>query len=149
MSPKVQGALKINKESQTIKKSTSKAQQKEPLIIYTQSPRIIQTNSRHFMELVQKLTGIFRSDPDDTADADACKPTTPLLKEDSEENEEAASVITAEEDNCNISMGEVKSSFVALEPPLIPNYVNNFSVFESDFFSSTDPFLNFADPLLF
>ncbi|XP_027919708.1 uncharacterized protein LOC114178160 [Vigna unguiculata] len=149
---KAQGALKINKESQTIKKSSvSKVQHKEPVIIYTQSPRIIQTHPRHFMELVQKLTGIYRSDIDDTVtgDVDAFKPATPPLKGESEENEASASVsasvITDEEDSCN-SMGEVRSnSSNSMEP-----YVDNFAVLESDFFStnSNTSLLHFADFLL-
>lgn len=138
---KVLRALKINKQSQTIKKSSvSRVQQKEPVIIYTQSPRIIQTHKRHFKELVQKLTGIYRSDlDDDTAigDADAFKPATPPLKRElkgePEENEPAASVSTDEEDGCNMS--EVKSNY------------NNFSMLESDFLndSSNTPLLHFAD----
>ncbi|KAK7369985.1 hypothetical protein VNO80_12034 [Phaseolus coccineus] len=158
MTPKtrVQGPLKINKESQWIKKSpVSKVQHKEPVIIYTQSPRIIQTHARHFMELVQKLTGIYHSDLDDTgvgdadADADAFKPATPSLLGELEENEAAASVITEEEDSCN-SVGEVKSSFMALEPSPMPDYVKNFAVFESDFLNANpnQPLLHFADPLL-
>ncbi|XP_047176696.1 uncharacterized protein LOC124843905 [Vigna umbellata] len=139
---KVLRALKINKQSQTIKKSSvSRVQHKEPVIIYTQSPRIIQTHPRHFRELVQKLTGICRSDlDDDTAigDADAFKPATPPLKRElkgePEENEATASVSTDEEDGCNMG-GEVKSNY------------NNFSMLESDFLndSSHTPLLHFAD----
>jgi len=135
---KVQGSLKINKESQCIKKSPmSKVQQKEPVIIYTQSPRIIQTDAQHFKELVQKLTGLHHSDLDDTAvgDVDVFKPATPSLHGESEENKAAASVTTEEEDSCN-SAGEVKSGFMALEPPLMPDYVNNFAVLESDFLNA-------------
>ncbi|KAK8472847.1 hypothetical protein PHAVU_002G316800 [Phaseolus vulgaris] len=130
MTPKtgrVQGSLKISKESQWIKKSpVSKVQHKEPVIIYTQTPRIIQTHARHFMELVQKLTGICHSDLDDTGDADAFEPATPSLLEELEENEAAASVITEEEDSCNSV------------------------VFESEFLNANpnQPLLHFADPLL-
>ncbi|WVZ23620.1 hypothetical protein V8G54_002164 [Vigna mungo] len=134
---KVLRALKISKQSQTIKKSSVK----EPVIIYTQSPRIIHTDKCNFKELVQKLTGIYRSDlDDDTAigDADAFKPATPPLKRElkgeSKENEPAASVSTDdEEDGCNMS--EVKSNY------------NNFSMMESDFLndSSNTPLLHFAD----
>ncbi|KAL9330208.1 hypothetical protein ACSQ67_005211 [Phaseolus vulgaris] len=152
MTPKrVQGPLKISKESQWIKKSpVSKVQHKEPVIIYTQSPRIIQTHARHFMELVQKLTGIHHSDLDDTGDADAFEPATPSLLGELEENEEtAASVITEEEDSCN-SVGEVKSSFMTLESSLMPDYVTNFAVFGSEFLNANpnQPLMHFADPLL-
>ncbi|KAG2411047.1 uncharacterized protein HKW66_Vig0017120 [Vigna angularis] len=95
---------------------------------------------RRMRELVQKLTGICRSDlDDDTAigDADAFKPATPPLKRElkgeSEENEATASVSTDEEDGCNMS-------------EVISNY-NNFSILESDFLngSSNTPLLHFAD----
>lgn len=47
--------LKINKDSCYIKKSQ---QRHHPVIIYTHSPKIIHTNPRDFMALVQKLTGL-------------------------------------------------------------------------------------------
>ncbi|KAB2624273.1 hypothetical protein D8674_015933 [Pyrus ussuriensis x Pyrus communis] len=37
-------------------------QKRQPVIIYTQSPKIIHTQARDFMALVQKLTGLSRSD---------------------------------------------------------------------------------------
>ncbi|KAI6683404.1 hypothetical protein NL676_029317 [Syzygium grande] len=40
-------------------------QQRHPVIIYTHSPKIIHTQPRDFMALVQKLTGLSRSSPDD------------------------------------------------------------------------------------
>ena len=45
--------LKIGKESQTIEK-----QRRQPVIIYTHSPKIIHTQARDFMALVQRLTGL-------------------------------------------------------------------------------------------
>ncbi|KAM3380360.1 hypothetical protein P3S68_005933 [Capsicum galapagoense] len=60
--------LKINRDSCNIKKSSSSLfvnhQQAEgqehhhPVIIYTHSPKVIRTNPRDFMSLVQKLTGL-------------------------------------------------------------------------------------------
>ncbi|CAI9113563.1 OLC1v1014188C1 [Oldenlandia corymbosa var. corymbosa] len=88
--------LKINKDSHFIKKSSSSSsspssssssstsslvngvvsnatnkshhQQRHPVIIYTHSPKIIHTHPKDFMALVQKLTGLSRSDEDDHPD---------------------------------------------------------------------------------
>ncbi|KAJ7954108.1 VQ motif-containing protein [Quillaja saponaria] len=55
--------LKIHRESHIIQKSSSSnhQQQRKPIIIYTHSPKIIHTQARDFMALVQKLTGMSRS----------------------------------------------------------------------------------------
>ncbi|KAM6589114.1 VQ motif-containing protein 20 [Cannabis sativa] len=53
--------LKINRESHSIQK-------RQPVIIYTHSPKIIHTQPCDFMALVQKLTGKSRSDDDDNDD---------------------------------------------------------------------------------
>ena len=74
--------LKINKASHFIHKSSSssttsmstvlsdsaapaKQQQRRPVIIYTHSPKIIHTQARDFMALVQKLTGVSRPNDDE------------------------------------------------------------------------------------
>lgn len=44
-----------------------KRQQKQPVIIYTQSPKVIHARASDFMMLVQKLTGCSRSDEDEIA----------------------------------------------------------------------------------
>ncbi|KAK2635191.1 hypothetical protein Ddye_029983 [Dipteronia dyeriana] len=56
--------LKLNKDSHTIQKPTSSSSlappqqhRNGPVIIYTHSPKIIHTQARDFMALVQKLTG--------------------------------------------------------------------------------------------
>ncbi|MCL7030454.1 hypothetical protein MKW94_012225 [Papaver nudicaule] len=80
--------LKVNKESHQIHKSSSSSltssatssingvingpppssknhqqqQQRHPVIIYTHSPKIIHTQARDFMALVQKLTGLSHTD---------------------------------------------------------------------------------------
>lgn len=67
--------LKLNKDSRVIKKppspssSSSAAKPRHPVIIYTQSPKIIHTNPTDFMALVQKLTGMSRSDEDSGGNA--------------------------------------------------------------------------------
>lgn len=69
--------LKINKDSHSIHKPCSSSipiaapdpapaikqrQQQQPVIIYTHSPKVIHTQARDFMALVQKLTGPSRQD---------------------------------------------------------------------------------------
>lgn len=63
--------LKISKDSHLIQKPSSQAaapasapppKRQGPVIIYTHSPKIIHTQARDFMALVQKLTGFSRSD---------------------------------------------------------------------------------------
>ncbi|XP_024020286.1 VQ motif-containing protein 20-like [Morus notabilis] len=87
--------LKINKASHTIKKPSSSPssssssstlaiilpppplpQQCNPVIIYTHSPKVITTNPRDFMTLVQKLTGISSSKDNDDDDDDTNPPWT-------------------------------------------------------------------------
>lgn len=72
--------LKINRDSHLIYKPSSSSfpivapvpapaikqrQQQQPVIIYTHSPKIINTQACDFMALVQKLTGLSRPDCDD------------------------------------------------------------------------------------
>ncbi|XP_010465925.1 PREDICTED: VQ motif-containing protein 20-like [Camelina sativa] len=64
--------LKVNKDSHVIKKppspssssSAAAAKHRHPVIIYTHTPKIIHTNPKDFMALVQKLTGMSPSDED-------------------------------------------------------------------------------------
>ncbi|KAA8529151.1 hypothetical protein F0562_034050 [Nyssa sinensis] len=61
--------LRINKDSLVIQKPSSShaaTKQQNPIIIHTHSPKIIHTQARDFMALVQKLTGVSRT-IDDTA----------------------------------------------------------------------------------
>lgn len=51
--------LKITRESHSIQK-------RQPVIIYTHSPKIIHTQAPDFMGLVQKLTGMSRSEDEMT-----------------------------------------------------------------------------------
>lgn len=89
--------LKINKDSHCIKKSSPPSsssssssssstlaaaaskppqqQQRHPVIIYTHSPKVIHTHPRDFMALVQKLTGLTRSE-EDAAAAEKANPSS-------------------------------------------------------------------------
>ncbi|EOA32835.1 hypothetical protein CARUB_v10016148mg [Capsella rubella] len=72
--PPSPSTLKVNKDSHVIKKppapspssssSAAAAKPRHPVIIYTHTPKIIHTNPKDFMALVQKLTGMSRSDED-------------------------------------------------------------------------------------
>ena len=61
-------SVRINKDSHLIRKPSSSStsvvlhkQERDPIIIYTQSPKVIHTKPRDFMALVQRLTGMANS----------------------------------------------------------------------------------------
>ncbi|KAI3411393.1 BHLH domain-containing protein [Psidium guajava] len=150
------------------KPSHQQQQQRHPVIIYTHSPKIIHTQPRDFMALVQKLTGLSRSSPDDDP-----KPTPPRPADaaansgdgdDAEaksskaaaaaagigEDNECSSVIT--EENCSsIGDGQVNSCFGAASGFEAPNgggnrYLSNPPFLPNDaadFLCSNQP--NFYD----
>ncbi|KAK7364085.1 hypothetical protein VNO80_12456 [Phaseolus coccineus] len=149
-------------------------QQRHPVIIYTHSPKVIHTQPKDFMSLVQKLTGLSRSDKEEEDDGNL-PPQQPSKQESggslaavigdkesdgesmiivrNEENE-ASSVIT-EENNCSSSLGEnqVNSCFIAgegpmLEPPLNP-YVTMLPPSSAKFVCSSQPLMNYSDSLFF
>ncbi|KAK7380050.1 hypothetical protein VNO78_32401 [Psophocarpus tetragonolobus] len=138
-------------------------QQRHPVIIYTHSPKVIHTNPKDFMSLVQKLTGLSRSDEEeedpllsskheqvgDDIVAELCDRKNLVIVRNDEN--ETSSVIT-EENNCSSSMGEnqVNSCFMR-DPPLNP-YVSNLSMLpprSADFVCSSQPLLNYSDSLFF
>ncbi|KAJ4713404.1 putative VQ motif-containing protein [Melia azedarach] len=152
--------LKINKDSHFIKKSSSLSppSHRHPVIIYTHSPKIIHTHPRDFMALVQKLTGLSRSN-DDKAGENANGSSEEENKNGKivgNDDNESSSVITTDE-NCggNIGDGQVNSCFVPppiFEPPN-PFLTSNIPLFtpnSADFLCSNQPFYNYAtDSLLF
>lgn len=187
--------LKISKDSHLIKKPSSassgsatspssssssingvtgltKPQQRHPVIIYTHSPKIIHTHPSDFMALVQKLTGLSRSDDDTVATPhDHHRKSEPgndadskILNPDHEnknkniglgnqdDNNESSSVVT--EENCS-SVGDVgqviNSCFVSpiFEPPANA-YMANIPAFTPtsvEFLRSNQPFYNYNDSL--
>lgn len=153
--------------------TSNKPLQRHPVIIYTHSPKIIHTHPRDFMALVQKLTGLSRSEEDGGGN-NLLPPQQPpkqevrssmmAIKESDHkkvvvgnEDNETSSVIT-EENNCisNIGENQVNSCFMAgppiLEPPLNP-YVTNLPVFQTsshaEFIRSSQPLLNYSNSLFF
>ncbi|KAJ7975132.1 putative VQ motif-containing protein [Quillaja saponaria] len=194
--------LKINRDSHFIKKSLSppppscstssssssssivngvmaagstKPQQRHPVIIYTHSPKVIHTHPRDFMALVQKLTGLSRSDEDDDNNNSKNKPPKPKSKAETanvmsgdkvstengkmvgNEDNESSSVVT-DENNCSSIYsgdGQVNSCFMTppiFEPPTSNLYMTNIPVFtpsSADFLCSNQQFLNYTDSLFF
>ncbi|KDP20128.1 hypothetical protein JCGZ_05897 [Jatropha curcas] len=180
--------LKINKDSHMIKKSSSSSNssppsssssssassltvvgpaklppqgpQRHPVIIYTHSPKIIHTNPKDFMQLVQKLTGLSRPEDDHPPRVKQEKSNSSQDEEsknvrsigNGNDDNESSSVIT--EENCGGSIvdGQVNSCFA---PPIFdpPNpYMTNIPVFtpnSADFLCANQPFFNYTDSLFF
>ncbi|XP_059664539.1 VQ motif-containing protein 20-like [Cornus florida] len=173
--------LKLTRDSHFIKKSpptsssssksslvnpgmaTTKPQPRHPVIIYTHSPKIIHTHPRDFMALVQKLTGLTRSEDDTAADHQAmAKPGKDRWKQDdhtttssthvSNDDSESSSVIT---DEIGSSVGDVQVNSSPVVPPLFdpPNPCFNnippvFGKNPNDFLCSNQPpFYNYTDSL--
>ncbi|KAF8399115.1 hypothetical protein HHK36_014980 [Tetracentron sinense] len=169
--------LKINNDSHLIQKSTSSSsssnsssslngvatkqrssthqQQRHPVIIYTHSPKIIHTQARDFMALVQKLTGISRSD-DHQESKSQSRQASPeencnKVKSDGHDHEtESSSVVTDE--NCGAAgVGDFQVSSSSVSPIFDrrPNpYFADIPLFtpnSTDFFCSPQPFYRYPD----
>nr|CAN73469.1 hypothetical protein VITISV_000273 [Vitis vinifera] len=148
--------LKINKDSHSINKPSStlsfskppaaKHQQRHPVIIYTHSPKIIHTQARDFMALVQKLTGL--SSSSDSVQNNAPAQPQEAVKASSRDDNESSSVLT--DDHCGgagdaqVSSSSVSPIFNASNPYLadIPLFTPN----STDFFCSPCPFYRYPDP---
>uniref|UniRef100_A0A0D9VDN8 VQ domain-containing protein n=1 Tax=Leersia perrieri TaxID=77586 RepID=A0A0D9VDN8_9ORYZ len=64
--PELQGPrpapLKVSKDSHKIRKQQQQVQQvRQPVIIYTMSPKVVHANAAEFMSVVQRLTGAPRA----------------------------------------------------------------------------------------
>ncbi|KAK4280801.1 hypothetical protein QN277_012375 [Acacia crassicarpa] len=174
-SPSLLSPTSNSSGSSTIVFARSKPQQRQPIIIYTHTPKIIHTHPSSFMALVQKLTGLSQSHSDVPAASDLLQPKQELgspaastLTVDRDggdfkkglvnEDNETSSVIT-EENNCSSSIGDTQanSCFMPnppmLDPPLNPYMTTNLPVFASSnsaefLCSKNQPFFNY-DPLFF
>lgn len=150
--------LKVNKESQVIQKpsfysssmstssvsdyaatTTIRQQRRQPVIIYTQSPKIIKTQARDFMALVQKLTGQSRSKDEDQTQKSHDKPV-------GHDDNDSCSALTDEK----CGGGDVKSSSSSLSP--IQNQTNPyfadiplFTPNSNNFFCSPRPVYRYPD----
>ncbi|KAE8653773.1 Detected protein of unknown function [Hibiscus syriacus] len=143
--------LKISKESNVIQKPSSSAdhpkqqQQKRqgPIIIYTHSPKIIHTQARDFMTLVQRLTGLSRPDRElDENTAPVVLATRPRKndKVNRQEDNETSSWITDENGGSYVPTTTTVSGmnpFFADMPLFTPS--------STDFFCSPRPVHMFGD----
>ena len=140
--------LKINKDSHFINKqpSAAKHQQQHPVIIYTHSPKIIHTQARDFMALVQKLTGLSSSD--------TVQKNAPLRPQDgvqpsSRDDNESSSVLTDEHYGGGGGDGNVSSSSVSPMFKAPHHYLADIPLFtpnSTDFFCSPRRFYRYHDP---
>jgi len=157
--------LKVNKDSHMIKKpsppssssssSSSSASsslgivgpvkppQRHPVIIYTHSPKIIHTNPKDFMALVQKLTGLSRSEED---------PAPQVKRENGGRREENKRKVKINDGNeGGLGDGQVQySCFMQplFQPPNL-NYIPVFAPNSAGFLCANQTFYNYTDPLYF
>ncbi|KAF3976333.1 hypothetical protein ACB098_08G015300 [Castanea mollissima] len=165
--------LKIKKESHVIHKPSFSSspssvsdciattmyrqQQRQPVIIYTHSPKIIHTEARDFMALVQKLTGQTGSNDDDDQAATLPKAQksekslcakgndhNKVMKPVGHDDNESSSALTDE--NC----GDIKSSSSSFSPILDQNnpYFADIPLFtpnSTNFFCSPGPVYRYPD----
>ncbi|KAE8713517.1 hypothetical protein F3Y22_tig00110206pilonHSYRG00037 [Hibiscus syriacus] len=142
--------LSINKESHLIQKSSSSADQQKQqqqrrkgvVITYTHTPKIIHTQARDFMALVQRLTGLSRSDREANEDTAAVLPSRPKKNDEiniRQEDNESCSAITDESVGdvpTTASVGGMKPFFADM--PL-------FTPSSTDFFCSPRNVRKFGD----
>ncbi|KAK8579475.1 hypothetical protein V6N13_142683 [Hibiscus sabdariffa] len=145
--------LKINNHSHLIQKPLPSSsadhpmqhqQQKRqgPIIIYTQSPKIIHTQARDFMALVQRLTGLSRSDPE--AETATLRPR----KNRQEDNETSSGITDDQNGVCGVvvAVGDVAKTTTtesAMNPFLADMPL--FTPSSTDFFCSPRPLHKFGD----
>ncbi|CAL9068887.1 unnamed protein product [Musa banksii] len=180
--------LKIHKDSHLIHKASSSSssssstststtttttsshqqQRHHPVIIYTHSPKVIHTQARDFMALVQKLTGLSRSAADDDSSslppAPSQSKTSRKHKDDNRATASASDDSSSSSENCSSFGGDVHVSCsslatvgaispISLEqlPPLNP-FLSEMPLFtpnSSDIFCSSRSFYRYPDPSLF
>ncbi|OIT08424.1 PREDICTED: VQ motif-containing protein 8, chloroplastic-like [Nicotiana attenuata] len=148
--------LKIKKESHVIRKPSNSStvqfmapplkKQNGPVIIYTESPKIIHAEARDFMALVQKLTGHSRSsaanEKAETVDQSEKKDNQILTCEENE-NDESFSVEMDKNKSSSSSSPIYKFSnpYLADFPLFTPNSTNLFCSPQQNMGSSLSPTL--------
>ncbi|KAG8366625.1 hypothetical protein BUALT_Bualt17G0099200 [Buddleja alternifolia] len=111
--------LRINKDSHAIHKPSSDnpkhnnlSTKRQPVIIYTHSPKVIHAQARDFMALVQKLTGLSRSDDEKTIKSES--------ESTRDEDEKDKNVVYEDNESSSLTdekfMGEVKHDSSAVSP---------------------------------
>ncbi|XVE75199.1 hypothetical protein DITRI_Ditri12bG0076500 [Diplodiscus trichospermus] len=157
--------LKISKDSHFIQKTSggvvslaaaaSHSKQQGPVIIYTHSPKIIHTQARDFMALVQKLTGFSRSD--DVNETGPSRPRKNKAEDNSvagclQEENDSSSAVTDENGGLAVSdayyVNNVSSPYVpATISPINPLFADIplFTPNSTDFCCSPRHVYKFAD----
>ncbi|XP_010265117.1 PREDICTED: VQ motif-containing protein 8, chloroplastic [Nelumbo nucifera] len=173
--------LKINKDSHFIQKPSSSAhspsstsssscfsgvaaaasnkqqQRHPPVIIYTHSPKIIHTQARDFMALVQKLTGLSRSEDqsvqshqDTAGQVSSSKTNNNNIKPGGHDDTESSSVVTDE--NC-VGGGDVQVSSSSISPvsEAPQSYFSDIPLFTpnaAELFCAPRPLYRYPDTVL-
>ncbi|KAG9456400.1 hypothetical protein H6P81_000908 [Aristolochia fimbriata] len=125
-------------------------QQRHPVIIYTHSPKIIRTEARDFMALVQKLTGMSRSE-----DAPPPRPPSAEARPSSSEGNNSSRVVASDDSTSSSSSvltddqinDQVQAKAADPVSPVFDAHHNNpffndiplFAPNSSDFFCSPPP----------
>ncbi|XP_073286336.1 VQ motif-containing protein 20-like [Primulina huaijiensis] len=158
-----QSPLRINRDSHAIQKSPSSHQplvenagnssvpasksqtKRQPVIIYTHSPKVIHAQASDFMALVQKLTGYSRSEEEEGRSIVKPEMTTKDEENDCrvknvvgyEDHETSSSVLTDEK-----YVNEFKPETSIVSPPLY-NHMPNPYIVEVPFFApnSNEPYM--------
>lgn len=127
------GRLSINKESHMIQKTSSspssssinensgqsKPTKRQPVIIYTHTPKVIHVHARDFMSIVQRLTGMSNSDAE--------KP----VKSEMEAAKEEENSFSGDQKDCGMKNNEASSGLMK------ENYSPFFTTNSNDIFSSS------------
>ncbi|XP_021910166.1 VQ motif-containing protein 8, chloroplastic-like [Carica papaya] len=128
--------LKIHKESRLIQKQ----QHRQPVIIYAHSPKVIHTQARDFMALVQRLTGLDKTTSDENDSSSVL----------TDENSAATNINSA----AAATAATVMSSSSSSSPSQVMNTTNNnnqhnhipiFTPNSSDLFCSPRPVFRFSE----
>ncbi|KAF5194638.1 hypothetical protein FRX31_015776 [Thalictrum thalictroides] len=136
--------------------SPSSSQQRQPVIIYTHSPKVIHTKARDFMALVQKLTGLSHSDdealqPQRSECVSSSKGKGNNMKVTANGDIKPSSVITNENFGGvrDVQMNSSSSNSPTYDPP--NPYLSNVPLLpsnSSNFFCSPQPCYRYTDHLL-
>ncbi|THU69650.1 hypothetical protein C4D60_Mb08t16630 [Musa balbisiana] len=167
--------LKIHKDSHLIYKSSSSStitsshqqQRHHPVIIYTHSPKVIHTQARDFMALVQKLTGLSHSADDDESSSLPPAPPPSNVSRTYKDNKLPAESVCDESSSssengsfggdvhvsCSSLTNAGGISPIAFEHVAPPNpFLSESPLFtpnSSDFFCSSRSFYRYPDSSLF
>ncbi|XP_010916386.1 uncharacterized protein [Elaeis guineensis] len=151
----------------TTSSSSSSTQRHHPVIIYTHSPKIIHTQARDFMALVQKLTGLSKSTDGNDDAAAANNPTPPpsnIPRKDADTIHGATEDSSSSSENCSIagdvvhhvgcsslpSAAAAAFSPLGFDPPPPPNpFLSEIPLFTPNSFCSPRSFYRYPESAVF